>query len=155
MPERATDQQSARISEIQSENRPVSQAVAPALHVGERLPERWDQVEQGRALVAHFVDQGRGDAVADHSLAGHADYRHRVFAAARQRRARPAYRRAVAAIQVTDDGRRVEPAPGQIQRVGSQDVQTAQPDTGLVLASLRHRIGKDVELGQDGIEAHA
>ena len=49
---------------------------------------------------------------------------------------------------------------GSNQRPGKFSASAArtsdrQPDTGLVLASLRHRIGKDVELGQDGIEAHA
>lgn len=81
---------------------------------GQGLPERRDEIEQGRALVAHFMDQGRSDAVAHHPLAGHADNGHRIFTTARQGRLRPAYRRAVAAVQVTDDERWVKPAPGRM-----------------------------------------
>jgi hypothetical protein len=58
-------------------------------------------------------------------------------------------------MEVADDRRSAEVPAGQVQRVLRRDVQSGQPQPGLVLAPLSYRVGEQVELGQRQVEPQA
>ena len=156
MPTRATDQKSATISEIQRSHIRQGKRLAaePRCRPFQNRPQRIDEIEQSRSLVPDFMHQRRRDAGADHALARHPYDGDRILAAAGQARARAPDRGADVTIEIANDRRRLVIAR-QLQRIGGDDIEAAQPHAGLVLAALRDDVGKHVELGQHDIEPEA
>ena len=94
--------------------------------------QRGNQSEKGRPLMAHFMDQGRCDAAADHPLTRDADHGDRILAAAWQTGPRAPYCAADASIQIADHGRGFV-VLRQRQGVRRDDIETGQPDALFVL----------------------
>src|SRR5215475_375743 len=102
--------------------------------------------------MAHFVDQGRRDAAADHPLARDADHSHRILTPAGQTGARAPYCSADAPIQIADH-RRGFIVLRHRQGVRRDDIETGQPDALLALTALTNDLVEDFELRKNSVEA--
>ncbi|MCY1510962.1 hypothetical protein D9M68_453540 [compost metagenome] len=86
--------------------------------------QRGNKLDQRSRLMPRLVNERRGDAAADHSLARDTDDRDGTCAAAGQPRARPADSGARPALQVTHDRRQLVELALKSERIGRDRVET-------------------------------